>query len=92
MARSMAAFSAARQVHRPVQVLQLECRGLLDAHLLGQPLAEAVELGGRGTGAVRHHREQRTLDREVEAASSHDLGDHFSDPKPCPERLERAQL
>ena len=92
MARSIAVFSAARQVHRPVQILQLQGLGASDAHVLGEPLAEAVELGGRSTGAVRHHREPRPLDKEVEAASSHDLRDDLGDPEPAPERFERVDI
>lgn len=81
-----------QEVHRPVQVLQRERLSADDAHLLNEPLAEAVELGGRGAGAVRYHREQRTLNWEVEAASSDNLLDDLGDPEPCPQRLERVDI
>jgi hypothetical protein len=92
MARSIAAFSAARQVHCPGQVLQLQALGASDAHLLSEPLAEAVELGSWRASAVCHHGEEGPLEGQVEATSSGDLFDDLGDPEPCPERLERVDI
>ncbi len=67
-----------QEIHRPVQVLQLQRRRALEMNLFLEPLLVAVELRGRRARPVCHHRKQRPLDVEVELASTADLRDDFA--------------
>lgn len=70
------------EIHRPVKVLQLEVTGAGDVHVLLEPLLVAVELGSRGAGAIRDHREQRPFEVEAEALASLDMK-NFADARRC---------
>jgi hypothetical protein len=76
------------EVHGAIQMLEREGVGPLDAHVLGEPALVAVELRARGTEPVRHHGEQRPLDRELELALAELLFEDLRDAEASPQVLE----
>jgi hypothetical protein len=77
-----------QEVHRPVQVLQLERGRTLQMHLFREPLLVAVELRAGRAGAIGPHRKQRPLDIEVEFPTAADVRDDLVDPQPPPQLLQ----
>ena len=80
------------EVHRAVQVMQLQCPAPLDAHVLGEPLFVAVQLRRRRTGAIGDHGEQRALDGELELAVVEQLADELGQSDLSPQVFEHIDV
>src|SRR5262249_36506076 len=80
------------EIHRPIEVLELERLGALDTNVLPEPLLVTVKLGRWSQRPVGHHGEQRSLDVEPEVPPAQHFADHPVYAEAAPELLQHIEI
>ena len=75
-------------IHRPVQMVEIEPGPVREEHLALQPLLPTRELGGGPQTAVGHHGEERALEPLPRRAAAQVFGQHGRDAQLLPQRLK----
>jgi len=77
-----------QEIHRPVEMLELEGPAGREVDLFAEPLLVAVQLGARGEAPVGNHREERPLQRRVPPFWLHAARNTLPQSPPLPEGLQ----
>jgi hypothetical protein len=76
------------EVHRAVEMLQLQALPAGEEHLGGQPLLPTGELGGRLVHPVGHQRQERARERLARRAPPQQVAEHRVELELAPQRLD----